>query len=211
MTTPKKKTARKSTPKAAKPAAKKAKAAGPRLLQLKITLQWSHPEIWRRVVVPEDLTLDQFHRVIQIVMGWDDSHMHMFSDGKRMFAMRGYEDDIAGADFPEWKHTVGDVLGGAKRTLMYEYDFGDSWIHQIVREKLLPPDPAARPLVCLAGEQACPPDDCGGIGGYYQMLEALNKPEHQDYEWVSDFLDKDWDPEAFDLDKINRQLAPRRR
>lgn len=208
MTTPRK-TASKAAPKAAKPAAAKAPDDGPRLFQLKIDLVGSGPPIWRRVLVPEDMKLDQLHGVVQIVMGWDDSHLHMFSSDAVMYAMYGDEDDDSEHP-PEWEHAVGEVLPHAKSKLLYEYDLGDSWIHRITLEKKLPPDPAFRHPVCLAGARACPPEDSGGIDGYYSLLESMSNPDDPDHGWViEEVLGEDFNPEAFDIDSVNRMLARR--
>ncbi len=205
MTTPKK-TISKAAPKAAKPAAAKASGNGPRLFQLKVDLLESEPPIWRQVLVPEDMTLDQLHGVIQIVMGWDGSHLHMFSTGAVMYAMHGDDDDSERP--PESEHAVGEVLPRAKSKLLYEYDFGDSWMHRITLEKKLPPDPAFRHPVCLAGARACPPEDSGGVCGYYGLLEAMSNPDDPDHEWViEEVLGEDFNPEAFDIDSVNRMLA----
>ena len=89
---------------------------------------------------------------------------------------------------------------------MYEYDFGDSWEHGIVLEAIVSPDAQAQSPVCLAGKRACPPEDCGGIPGYYMFLDAIQDPRHPDHDEMLAWLGERFDPEAFDLDTINREL-----
>jgi hypothetical protein len=186
-------------------------------LQLKMTLLHTKPKIWRRLVVPSDLPMPLLHRCMQIIMGWQDEHMHHFykvENRKKVF----FEPDMMdffGEDFDDWgpqkvkytKLVVTDVLFIPKAKLYYEYDFGDSWEHEIVLEKLLPIEEGLDTPRCLAGEMACPPEDCGGIYGYYDMLETLEKGNKSDKEDLLDWLGKDFDPAAFDLAAVNQLLA----
>jgi hypothetical protein len=98
------------------------------------------------------------------------------------------------------------VLPGPRAHMLYEYDFGDGWIHEIVVEEVLRPERAIKHPVCIAGERACPPEDCGGIWGYYGMLEAVRDSEHPEHEGILEWMGADFDPEAFDRDKVNRRL-----
>lgn len=163
------------------------------LYQLKITLKWSKPPIWRRVLVRGDRTLDRLHNIIQVAMGWTDSHMHQFIIGSGFartfygptdpeFAERG------GEMLNERRYTVADLAPTVKRKFIYEYDFGDGWQHDVVAEKILPPDSTFKHPRCLAGANACPPEDCGGIGGYYNLLKIMADPKHPDHanmkEWI---------------------------
>jgi len=103
------------------------------------------------------------------------------------------------------------VLGrvGAKAT--YTYDMGDSWEHGIVLEKRLPIDPGTAYPVCTGGERACPPEDCGGIGGFYDLLDALGDPAHEQHEEIQDWVGDDYDPDAFSIEDVNHMLTPLRR
>ena len=92
----------------------------------------------------------------------------------------------------------------AKKKFLYEYDFGDGWIHEVVAEKILPPDPGFKNPVCLAGENACPPEDCGGIPGYYNLLEILGDRKHPEYRDMKDWMGGKFDPAAFKLDAVNK-------
>jgi hypothetical protein len=196
----------------AKKTARPKSAACVPLHQLKVTLKWSRPAIWRRVVVPADLTLDRLHHVIQIAMGWTNCHLHQFiGDGGRFDggAFRERDPDFDASDddaASEEDHTVADLAPRSKSKFVYEYDFGDSWLHDVKVEKVLAPDPAFKHPVCLAGKNACPPEDCGGIGGYYDMLKSLADPKRPEHEEVKEWLGGDWDAARFDVDRINAAL-----
>jgi hypothetical protein len=175
--------------------------------QLKITLRGSKPPIWRRFVVPETIKMNHLHEVIQAVMGWCDEHLHAFDvGGERYTALTrdGIDLDMEGED--ESRFRLCDVIDGLKSKFAYQYDFGDDWEHQLVLEKILPA-PESKAFVCVAGKGASPPEDCGGIWGYYHLLEVLadaDDPEHDDMkEWVGGKID----PDEFDLEAVNKSLA----
>ena len=177
------------------------------LYQLKITLIYSDPAIWRRVVVPANFKLDRLHQVIQRVMPWTDSHLHQFIVGRTCYGRPDPEFADKGSETLNEKHyTIADIAPGAKKKFIYEYDFGDGWEHEIVVEKVLPPDAGFKRVICLAGENACPPDDCGGIGGYYEMLKIIADPKHPDHGHMKEWLGGERDLARFDLDKTNDAL-----
>ena len=181
--------------------------AGVPLYQLKITLQWSRPPIWRRVVVRADMRLDRLHDVIQIAMGWTNSHLHQFVLGRDFYGEPDPGSDGFGTDtLNEKRYTVADLAPAAKKKFIYEYDFGDGWNHEVKVEKVLPPDPGFKHPVCLAGEHACPPEDCGGIGGYYNLLEALADPMHPEHEDLKGWIGGEWDAMRFDQGEVNAIL-----
>ncbi|MBK6628250.1 MAG: plasmid pRiA4b ORF-3 family protein [Flavobacteriales bacterium] len=152
-------------------------------LQLKITLKWSKPPIWRRIVVPVGIDFMQLHLAIQSAMGWENAHLYEFkAEGYRIgqvdedFADFGFGDDkvLEAAEVP-----VGKVLTAPKDRCVYEYDFGDGWLHNVLLEKGLPAGTAPG---CTAGALACPPEDCGGMAGYAMMLQALSDPKHPEHD-----------------------------
>ena len=173
------------------------------LYQFKIALRDISPQIWRRVQVWEDYTLDQLHRVLQIAMGWENYHL--------------YEFRIAGAKYRDPHPENEPEILNAKRTRIrtvlscvgaafeYVYDFGDYWQHDLTLEAILPPSPETKYPRCIAGERSCPPEDVGGAGGYEDYLIALADPHHEQHEdmmaWRGPF-----DPEAFSIQKINQLL-----
>lgn len=177
----------------------------PLVYQLKITLKDSKPAIWRRLQVPSDITLADLHEALQIAMGWTDSHLHQFVIGKTTFGQPDVDDLLECEDEEHFR--LEDLIRAKGSRFRYEYDFGDHWVHQIVLEDLLRPDPAARYPRCTGGARACPPEDCGGMGGYAQTLAILAAPEHPEHDEIVDWLEADFDPERFDLAATNEALA----
>lgn len=174
--------------------------------QLKITLcpRDIRPPIWRRILVPASTSLGLLHETIQIVFGWTDSHLHLYECDEGTFSDPYMEVD---GTRDESKVRIGQVLKREKAKIRYEYDFGDGWDHEIVLEKILEPYPGKFRPVCVAGKRACPPEDCGSVPGYYNLCEAMKDPKHPDREDLLEWLgDVPYDPEAFDLDKINEIL-----
>jgi len=181
---------------------------GAPLYQLKITLKGSKPPIWRRVVVRADMKLDRLHNVIQIAMGWTDSHLHHFIAGSgfaRIFL--GSPDlDMGSETLNEKRHAVADLAREVRSKFVYEYDFGDSWQHDVVLEKILPSDSSFKHPVCPAGANACPPEDCGGIEAYYGLLGILADPKHPEHAATKEWTGGELDAAEFDLDGINSAL-----
>jgi hypothetical protein len=177
------------------------------LYQLKINLQWTKPAVWRRIVAPADMTLERLHEVIQLAMPWTNSHLHQFVAGETCYGPTGEEfAGMGNESLDESSYGLANIAPAVKSKFLYEYDFGDSWEHLIVVEKILPPDADFQHPVCLAGANACPPDDCGGIPGYYNLVEALADPKHPEHEELKEWIGGDWDPLRFDLEKTNRSL-----
>jgi hypothetical protein len=184
----------------------------PEIYQLKVTLLGTSPPIWRRLLVPADVTLAQLHDVLQAAMGWQECHMHEFSAGGRHFGRPSPEDRFRGMPPVENERTVrlSRVLGRVGAKTIYTYDFGDSWEHAIVLEKRLCADPTTAYPVCTGGELVCPPEDCGGIGGFYDLLDALRDPAHERHDELCDWVGDDYDPDVFSIDDVNRMLTPSR-
>jgi len=164
------------------------------------------PPIWRRVQVPSDLTLAKLHRVIQAVMGWYDSHLHQFIVGKTYYGVPSLDEFSELELKDERKARLDQILSRSKQKIVYEYDFGDSWEHEIVLEKILAPDSRTRYPACLGGARACPPEDCGGVGGYANFLEAISDPDHEEHEEMLEWIGGEFDPEQFDVDLVNQGL-----
>ncbi len=172
--------------------------------QIKVTLKGSKPPIWRRIQVTSDTSLYELHHILQVVMGWENYHLHQFTIGGTYF----------GEPHPDYGFEMEDeapvqlhqVVSGVKTKFVYEYDFGDSWEHNILIEKILPLEAGQHYPLCLTGRRACPPEDCGGIWGYAYFLEAIQSPDHPEHEDMLEWVGGDFDPEAFDLDEINREL-----
>lgn len=171
-------------------------------LQLKIELLDIEPLIWRRIVVPDSLTLRELHAVIQGAMGWRDSHLHLFEIGERRFEVP--EDDRLGPEEgseDERRQTLKKVLGKTA-AFLYLYDFGGDWRHRITVEPDVTPVPERYLPFCIGGERACPPEDCGGTPSYPELLGALADPRHPEHkamrEWAPGF-----EPEPFNVTQAN--------
>jgi hypothetical protein len=180
---------------------------GPAIFRLKVTLRGSRPPIWRRVEVPAGVTLFQFHRILQIAMGWMDSHLHQFRRGNSLY---GEPDPEYGVHrHNEKKVQLQDVLSEPRDRMIYEYDFGDSWEHEVLLVAITAPSPGAHYPQVLAGKGACPPEDVGGIWGYYEFLATIRDPKRPDHEDMLEWCGGGFDPDAFDIDETNRVLRSR--
>lgn len=189
-----------------KPARKKTPAA---TYQLEISLLYSDPHIWRRIQVPGSMTLDRLHDVIQFCMGWTDTHLHQFLIGNNLYGPSDLDDDwseIKALD--ESNFSLCDLEVDMQKRCMYEYDFGDSWQHEITIEKVIAADekPPKYPVL-LAGERACPPEDVGGPPGYDHFLAAINDPKNEEFQEMLEWYgSNDFDPDFFEMDEINKIL-----
>ncbi|MFH1825367.1 MAG: plasmid pRiA4b ORF-3 family protein [Candidatus Firestonebacteria bacterium] len=172
------------------------------IYQLKITLKYSRPPIWRRVLVNKDLLLSSLHRIIQTVMGWSNSHLHQFIYNGQFYSLPSEDDgdDMEIIDYSKIK--LSDLLENEKNKMIYEYDFGDGWEHEILLEKILPFEKDKRYPICLDGKRNCPPEDCGGIGGYENLLEIIKDPKNNEYNKMVEWLGE-YNPEYFDVKDTN--------
>jgi len=237
-----------------------------RIYQIRVTLNGSKPPIWRKLAVPSDIVLSELHEVIQIAMGWTNSHMHQFIlRGKKLRPRRRILPEVPGTvekkviDLPGGRKghlistkprddnavplptgpampwfdtgdryyvtkltplgdptemegededavTLAEVCPKVKSKLIYEYDFGDGWEHTIEVQKIVEPKPGVEYPLCLGGRKACPPEDCGGIWGYYNLLDVVADPKREDHEEMAEWLGE-FDPDAFDPEEVNAILA----
>ncbi|PIE94958.1 plasmid pRiA4b ORF-3 family protein [Bacillus fungorum] len=179
----------------------------PAIYQFKITLKGIRPPIWRRFLVHNEVTFEEFHNIIQVVMGWEDCHLYNFYtndsyieeqyDGIDLFASSSGKYDATDTQ-------IGELITAEKQKCLYTYDFGDGWEHEIVLEKILPLDEKTTVPICQKGKRACPPEDCGGPYMYNEIQKALRGEGDLDeglLEWLGEF-----DPEEFDLDDVNDML-----
>ncbi|HET7488744.1 MAG TPA: plasmid pRiA4b ORF-3 family protein [Acidimicrobiales bacterium] len=176
---------------------------GPRVVRLRITLDDVTPAVWRRLLVDGDTNLATLHRIFQAALGWTDSHLHDFTIRGQRYGTRF--DDYPEEELDERGVTVLGAVGDHRR-FAYEYDFGDSWVHQVVIEAVTPTATQLRFAVCLDGQNACPPEDCGGSRGYAELLEALADPDHEEHDEFAQWVGGAFDPEAFDLAAVNVAL-----
>jgi hypothetical protein len=187
--------------------------------RLKIKLCFLKPVVWRRVLVPHDIKLPRLHDVIQVVMGWTNSHLHAFRTKDADYQIPFEQDfgDFFGDSFDgrschaENKFRLSDLAPEKGGKFVYEYDFGDSWEHEVRVEKLIPAGKRATRAELLAGENACPPDDCGGVSGYCDLVEILSDPSDSAHErmreWMGLAAGEKFDPAAFNPDSIRSRLA----
>jgi hypothetical protein len=176
--------------------------------QLKISLrEVSKPPVWRRVVVPAGITLEELNEVILRSMGWDGGHLHVFSTG---WGEYGVPDPDLGHD-DEAGVRLAEVLSAPGDKVRYTYDFGDGWEHDILLEEIRPAAPGSTYPSCIAGKGACPPEDCGGPWGYANVKEILADPGHEEHEDMLDWLSldsgADFDPREFSPDLVNARLT----
>ena len=175
--------------------------------QLKITIKGSKPPIWRRVVVPEQFTFCQLHQAIQGAFGWCNYHLHKFEFKKPGLLIRETweEDDLAesrGCDVLEEGTQIGTLITENPR-FIYTYDFGDTWEHQILMEKEVEYEYSYPQVLKYKGDNI--PEDCGGIGGYYDLLDKLDDPEAEDHDLMEEWACQQGMGE-YDLDEVNANL-----
>jgi len=176
--------------------------------QIQIALKRSNPKIWRRVLVPSDILLPDFHKIIQTTIGWTNSHLHQFIHNSTFYTRKMQDDDFWD-EFNNVDHSnikLSKLLKEEKDSIVYEYDFGDGWEHNIVLEKIETATDKQILPVCLAGKNNCPPEDCGGTWGYESLLEILKDPTHEEYEEYLEWLGDDFDPTYFNKEEVNELL-----
>lgn len=187
----------------------KRKVAAPvRVYRLRLELQYLRPAIWREIEVLSSMTLQALHDTIQIVMGWEDCHLWAIEAGERRFEP---PHDDAGA-FGEKAEdpraiSVGEALPDSKSHLLYNYDFGDDWLVTLTVAAIAAPASGVRFPRCVAGERSGPLEDSGGPPGYERLLTARKKPRSREAKELLEWVGEDWDPERFDIDAVNKELA----
>jgi Plasmid pRiA4b ORF-3-like protein len=181
---------------------KKPQADGAPIYQLRVTLKYVQPLVWRRIQVPGDVTLQTLHQILQEAMGWTDSHLHQFLIRGERYGIPHPELDMS----DENDVTLAQGVSRGTKSFAYEYDFGDGWRHEVKVENIMPMTEPTPRAVCLGGGRACPPEDCGGSGGYAELLEALGDPGHPRHAELLEWVGGDFDPEAFHLKAVNRAL-----
>ncbi|NJN73587.1 MAG: plasmid pRiA4b ORF-3 family protein [Limnothrix sp. RL_2_0] len=165
------------------------------------------PPIWRRVQVRSDATLGHLHWVIQLAMGWTHSHLHSFSvqgvEYGTLMSDLGFDElDMCN----EQPVKLSTIITGEKFKFFYTYDFGDSWEHEVLVEKVLTTETNIDYPICIKAKRACPPEDCGGTWGYQEFLEAIKEPEHPLHESLLEWVDGSFDPDDAEFDEINTRL-----
>jgi hypothetical protein len=172
------------------------------IYQIKVTLKQTKPPIWRRLLIQSDLRLDELHEALQLAFGWQDSHLHQFIVGREIYGDPAWDD--FGDVLNEMRAELRDVVD-LNGILIYEYDFGDGWMHELLVEKVIPATERNLHPICIAGKRACPPEDSGGVRGYEELLAILADPSHEEYEHMRSWAGA-YQPEAFDLEAVNEAL-----
>lgn len=179
------------------------------VFQIKVELLGIQPRIWRRIQVADNISLEELHNILQISMGWTDSHLHAFIHNNVRFEKYDFENELwwemDQIDYSGFK--VRDLINTVGQQLKYEYDFGDGWKHLLTLEKIEYYKPGKKTPKCLEGARKCPPEDIGSVFGYRNMLKILAKPEHPEYQSYISWLGGPYNPEEFDSDQINFQLT----
>jgi hypothetical protein len=173
--------------------------------QLKVVLKYISPPIWRRLTVSSSTTLTDLHKVIQIAMGWTNSHHHQFVAGGKRYGEP--DPDFNDGTMEETGVTIGSLLISEKQSLLYEYDFGDGWEHSVTLEKIIPTDIPHYTPNCTDGRRGCPPEDVGGPPMYDDFLKAFNDPSHPEHQELLKWAGDLYDPEKCDIEEINEMMA----
>lgn len=187
-----------------------------RAYKFRLELDEIRPQIWRQIQVPEDYTFWDLHVVIQDAMGWQDSHLHQFevlnpSTGRREHIGIPDEDlDWDTKTYPGWEYLIADYFTLESPTALYTYDFGDEWTHHIKLETISSVVPGVKYPCCLRGERACPPEDVGGVDGYYDFVTIMGNPKHEDYQAMRQWCGRKYEPGKFEPEKV-KFSDPRKR
>lgn len=176
---------------------------GPTVHVLTVTLRDVKPVVWRRIVVKSQTPLPKVARTLAAAMGWAGYHLHMFDVGGVLF---GEPDEDADCVIDERYATVKHVLPREKSKLRWDYDFGDGWEHDVVVEAIESPQEGKRYPLCLDGKRACPPEDCGGVTGYEELLQVLADPSVPEHQHMVSWAPNGFDPAGFDLVAANGRL-----
>ena len=170
------------------------------IYQFKVTLKFIKPKIWRQIQVPANYTFQDLHLTIQNAMGWENDHLYQFE-----MATHRHHRMVIGineCDQLDYEATIEQYFLSPKDKALYLYDFGDSWKHEVILEKILPRVKNTKYPQCIKGKGACPPEDCGGVWGYEDILEIIKNPNHEKYAEHMEWLGEKFDPEEFNPKSI---------
>ncbi len=176
------------------------------VFEVRVSLLGVEPPVWRRVRVPGDFYLRMVHLALQMVMGWENCHLHEFvaADRKRYGALDG--DEVQEGVLDENSYRFSDLMREPGERCLYIYDFGDDWVHELVLEAIVEVEPQDEPMWCLEGSGACPPEDCGGVPGYFELLAQLHDSSDEEHDAAVALLGEGFDPEVFDCNVFNEQV-----
>jgi len=182
------------------------RTAGKTAIQLRISLKDHTPTIWRRLVVPGEIKLSKLHSIFQAAMGWEDYHLHQFQIGEQVYGV--LDDEFIDDEFDDIDEdtvVLSDVVSAPLR-FSYQYDFGDNWQHEVVVETVESVPLVLKFAACIDGQRACPPEDCGGTGGFEEFVEAVTDPTHEEHVDYVEWVGRPFDPESFSIAATNAAL-----
>ena len=171
--------------------------------EIRVQLRDIEPPIWRILRVPSRTSLLKLHKIVQRAMGWTNSHLHLFEIDGKPYGEGDFEWDFDVQDYRGMR--LDKIFTEGRTSILYEYDLGDSWRHDITLLGTMEGETEEK-IACIAGARACPPEDCGGVSGYYYLLEALADPEHDEHDMLLEWSGGRFDPEAFDVVAVDRVL-----
>jgi Plasmid pRiA4b ORF-3-like protein len=177
-------------------------------IQIKISLDSTSPVIWREMLIPKNISFYKFHHMIQIAMGWTNSHLFEFNiEGYRVGEIFGNMEELDDDKVIDGKIAkLIDLVNEPGEIFKYWYDFGDSWMHTITIVKYISLENTHQLPFCIGGELKCPPEDCGGISGFYDFLSIMSNAKHKEYKEMKQWFGGKFNPVELDLIKINKKL-----
>lgn len=179
----------------------------PKIFQIKIALKGIKPQVWRKILTEDSISFDKLHEIIQRVMGWENYHLYVFETGGMEIGVpdKGDEREIVDSR----KISISRLP--EKTKILYTYDFGDNWEHIITIEKIIEKERRGKYPLCISGERVCPPEDCGGVWGYQEFLQAIRNPKHKEHKEMLEWIGGSFDSEKFDIDETNKGLKSSRK
>ena len=172
--------------------------------ELRVELKGIDPPVWRMLQVPRPATLHRLHQVLQVGMGWTNSHLYLFHVGGKVYGEPSHEWDFEVQD--STSTTLEEIVSEGSASFLYEYDLGDSWMHEITLQQTVEAEGEERPR-CTGGARACPPEDCGGPSGYEHLIQAISDPGHGEHDAMLEWAGGDFDPEDFDAEAVDLALS----
>ena len=180
--------------------------------QIKCKLLHTKPAVFRTLLVDSNVNFYELHHILQIAMGWVNYHLFNFRYHDYYLELPNEEDEM-NKNFSRFQKvdprtiTLKEFFISLKSKIIYTYDFGDSWEHEIELQKVIEPDASMILPLCIKGKHACPQEDCGSIPGYYNLIEIMKKPKHREYKEYVDWLGGEpYDMTAFDINFVNEEL-----
>jgi hypothetical protein len=177
------------------------------IYQIKVTLLRTRPPIWRRLLVPANMNLAALHAMLQLAFDWQDCHLHEFRVGQQRYgALEMLDPGYSHSLLDESKFRLRDLVKRVGDKVLYTYDLGDDWQHSVALEKIVATEAGIKYPICIGGKNQAPPEDSGGIPGFYNLQEALADPDHEEHEDLLEWLGEDFNPGVFSKDAINERL-----